>query len=104
MRGVSHRLGVGEGIQKRFLFGCDAKFSHSFGPWQKTSSKEKGLQVQIAPHRTRKMSNFSGFVAVWTVFVVLLVVVTKLWQQRCFWYVVRTQIDLGSGSTVFLKT
>lgn len=41
-----------------FLFGCDAKFSHTYGPWQRTSSKEKDMAVQIAFHLTRKMSNF----------------------------------------------
>lgn len=37
-------------------------------------------------------------------FVVFLVVVAKLWHQGCFRYVVRSQIDLGSWSTVVLKT
>lgn len=89
----------------RFLFLDVMPSSHTpFGPWQKTGSREKDLAVQIAPHLTRKMSDFGGLLQRGGFFVVFLVAVAQLWQQRCFWYVVRTQIDLGSWSTVFLKT
>lgn len=62
-KGFSHRRAGRRAFKReRFLFECDAKFSHSFfhPPWRKTSSKEKDLEVQIAPHLTRKMSHFSG--------------------------------------------
>lgn len=96
--------GWAKGFQKRNI--SFWMFSHSFShiPWRKTSNKEKDLEVQIA-HLTRKISNFSGLLHCGRFFLfVFLVVVTKLWQQRCFWYVVRTEIDLGSWNTVFLKT
>lgn len=38
--------------------------SHTpFGPWRKTRSKEKVLEVPVAPHLTRKTQNFAGFFA-----------------------------------------
>ncbi len=101
-RGVSHPLGVGEGIHLFFWMWCqvltlllDHGGKHAA---KKRFSKFQSLLISHVRHRI--LLDFlqrGGFL------VVFLVAVTELWQQRCFWYVVRTQIDLGCWSTVFLK-
>lgn len=79
-RGVSLRLGVGEWIQRRKIsfFGCDAKFSHSFGPWQKESSKERAPEAQIALHLMRKILYFTELLRQGVFFVTFPAVATKL--------------------------
>lgn len=91
----------------RFSFLDVMPSSHTpFGPWRKTSSKEKDPGAQIAPRLTRKM-RFQWIFAMWKVFFCCCFC---LWQSQKYgnsdafgvWRGLR--IDLGSRSTVFLKT
>lgn len=78
-RGVAPQtLGVGKGIQKE-IQKRTASFldvmpsSHTpFGPWRKTSNKEKDLEAQIPPRPTRKMSDSCGFLQCGLIFLLFL--------------------------------
>lgn len=61
MGGVSHRLGVGDGIPERRISFLDAlPSSHTLlGPWRKTSGKQMDLGLQNAFYLMRKMSYLS---------------------------------------------
>lgn len=105
-RGVAPQtLGVGKGIQKE-IQKRTASFldvmpsSHTpldHGGKQATKKRISKRRFLLAPYVRCQILVDSCSVAGFF-FVVPAVVVTKLWQQRCFWCVVRTQIDPGSWS------
>lgn len=109
-RGVAPQtLGVGKGIQKE-IQKRTASFldvmpsSHTpldHGGKQATKKRISKRRFLLAPYVRCQILVDSCSVAGF--FVVPAVVVTKLWQQRCFWCVVRTQIDLGSWNWNILE-
>lgn len=104
-RGVSHHLRGGgwRDSREEYISSLDGMpSSHTLlGPWQTTSSREKALEAEIAPRLICKRSGLSWFLSRKVFFIVFsFLMAADLWQLGGFWYVAKTEIDVGSWSKV----